>query len=142
MASCCHQDRRQRNGQALRLPGRPAAAVLTLRRSLEGTAGRIHLSNPFHPGPADTYQVIAPRSEPASFPATAGEASFTAAIRHIDAVLAGDEEPRLLAIDTPLSTARGLHDLTESFTGRAGRPSSPLGAIPNARADSHHRAGG
>ena len=27
--------------------------------SLEGTAGRIVLSNPFHPGPADTYQVIA-----------------------------------------------------------------------------------
>jgi predicted dehydrogenase len=89
--------------------------------SLEGTAGRIHISNPFHPGPADAYQVIAVRSEPASFPATAGEASFTAAIRHIDAVLAGDEEPRLLAVDTALSTARALHDLTESFTAKAGR---------------------
>ncbi|MBO0816443.1 MAG: hypothetical protein J2P30_15040, partial [Actinobacteria bacterium] len=89
--------------------------------SLEGTAGRIHISNPFHPGPADTYQVIVPRSEPAGFPATAGEASFTAAIRHIDAVLAGDEEPRLLAVDTALSTARGLHDLAQSFTERAGR---------------------
>ncbi len=32
--------------------------------SLEGTAGRIVLSNPFHPGPADTYQVIAARAEP------------------------------------------------------------------------------
>jgi hypothetical protein len=95
--------------------------------SLEGTAGRIHLSNPFHPGPADTYQVIAPRSEPASFPATAGEASFTAAIRHIGAVLADHEEPRLLAVDTALGTARGLHHLTQSFTARAGRS---LGCVP------------
>ena len=87
--------------------------------SLEGTAGRIHISNPFHPGLADTYQVIAPRSEPASFPATAAEASFTAAIRHINAALAGDEEPRLLAVDTALSTASGLHDLAQSFTARA-----------------------
>jgi predicted dehydrogenase len=89
--------------------------------SLEGTAGRIHISNPFHPSPADTYQVIMPRSEPVSFPATAGEASFTVAIRHIGAVLAGDEEPRLLAVDTALGTARGLHDLAQSLTARAGR---------------------
>jgi predicted dehydrogenase len=86
--------------------------------SLEGTAGRIEVSNPFHPGPADRYQVIAPRAEPASFPATAGEASFTAAIRHINAVLAGEQEPRLLAAGTALPTARALHDLAASFTAR------------------------
>jgi hypothetical protein len=44
------------------------------------------------------------------------------AIRHIGAVLAGDEEPRLLAVDTALGTARGLHDLAQSLTARAGRP--------------------
>jgi hypothetical protein len=87
--------------------------------SLEGTAGRIHISNPFHPGPADTYQVIVSRSEPASFPATAGEASFAAVIRHINAALAGDEEPRLLAVDTAISAASGLHDLAQSCTARA-----------------------
>jgi predicted dehydrogenase len=87
--------------------------------SLEGTAGRIVVSNPFHPGPEDSYQVIPPRGEPASYPATAGEASFAAAIRHINAVLAGEEEPRLLAADTALPTARALHDLAESFTARA-----------------------
>ena len=86
--------------------------------SLEGTAGRIVASNPFHPGPGDSYQVIAPRGEPASHPATAGEASFTAAVRHINAVLADEEEPRLLAVDTALPTARALHDLAESFTAR------------------------
>jgi predicted dehydrogenase len=87
--------------------------------SLEGTAGRIVVSNPFHPGPGDSYQVIAPRGEPASHPATAGEASFTAAVRHINAVLAGEDEPRLLATGTALPTARALHDLAESFTARA-----------------------
>jgi len=90
--------------------------------SLEGTAGRIQLSNPFHPGPADSYQVIAPRAEPVSHPATTGEASFTAAIRHINAVLAGEDEPRLLAVDSALGTAQALHDLTASFTARAGSP--------------------
>jgi predicted dehydrogenase len=90
--------------------------------SLEGTAGRIVVSNPFHPGPGDSYQVIAPRGEPASYPATAGEASFSAAVRHINAVLAGEDEPRLLAVDTALPTARALHDLAESFTARAGAP--------------------
>jgi len=90
--------------------------------SLEGTAGRIVVSNPFHPGPGDTYQVIASRAEPAGHPATAGERSFTAAIRHINAVLAGEEEPRLLAVDTALATAQALHDLTRSFTARAAAP--------------------
>jgi predicted dehydrogenase len=86
--------------------------------SLEGTAGRIQMSNPFHPGPPDYYQVIAPRGELASYPATAEEPSFTAAIRHINAVLAGEEEPRLLAVDAALPTAQALHDLAGSFTAR------------------------
>ena len=90
--------------------------------SLEGIAGRIVVSNPFHPGRADTYQVIAPRAEPVSQPATTGEASFTAAIRHINAVLADEDEPRLLAVDTALPTAQALHDLTLSFTARAAAP--------------------
>jgi predicted dehydrogenase len=90
--------------------------------SLEGTAGRIQLSNPFHPGPADSYQVIAPRAEPVSHPASTGEASFTAAIRHINAVLAGEDEPRLLAVDTALTTAEALRDLAQSFTARAEAP--------------------
>jgi predicted dehydrogenase len=87
--------------------------------TLEGTAGRIVISNPFHPGAGDTYQVIAPRSEPVSHPATAGEASFTAAVAHINAVLTGQQAPRLLAVDTALPTARALHDLAESFASRA-----------------------
>jgi hypothetical protein len=84
--------------------------------ALEGTEGRINISNPFHPGPEDSYQLFAIGSEPVSFSAGASEPSFTAAIRHINAVLAGEEEPRLLAVDTALGTARALHDLAESFT--------------------------
>ena len=68
------------------------------------------------------YQVIAPRAEPVSHPATAREPSFTTAIRHINAVLAGEEEPRLLAVDAALPTAQALHDLTLSFTARAAAP--------------------
>jgi predicted dehydrogenase len=84
--------------------------------TLEGTTGRINISNPFHPGPEDSFQLIASRSEPVSYSAGAGEPSFTAAVRHINAVLAGEEEPRLLAVDTALGTARALHDLAESFS--------------------------
>ncbi len=39
------------------------------------------------------------------------EPAFTAALRHINAALAGEEEPRLLATQTSLTTARALHDL-------------------------------
>ena len=54
---------------------------------------------------------------PAAVP---GEPSFTAAIRHIQAVLGGAEEPRQLAIDTSLPTALALHDLHAFFTPSAG----------------------
>jgi predicted dehydrogenase len=90
--------------------------------SLQGTAGRIHISNPFHPGVDDTYQVITPTSEPRTYLATAGERSFTAALSHINAVLTGEAEPRLLAVDTAQPTARALHDLAQSFTSRAATP--------------------
>jgi predicted dehydrogenase len=83
---------------------------------LEGTSGQIHLSNPFHPGPGDTYQVITTGSKPRCFAAASGEPSFTAALRHINAALSGEEEPRMLAVDTSLPTARALHDLTRSFS--------------------------
>jgi predicted dehydrogenase len=83
--------------------------------ALEGTGGQIHVSNPFHPGPSDSYQVISGRSEPRSFPAATGEPSFTQAIRHINAVLSGAEAPRQLAVETSLATARALHDLALAF---------------------------
>jgi hypothetical protein len=49
--------------------------------------------------------------EPVTFPATVVEPAFTAALRHVNAAIAGEEEPRLLAVETSLVTARALHDL-------------------------------
>jgi predicted dehydrogenase len=82
--------------------------------TLEGTAGQIHATNPFHPGPADSYQLIAGRDEPRTFPAAPDELSFTAMTRHINAVIRGEQEPRLLAVDTALRPAQALHALAES----------------------------
>jgi predicted dehydrogenase len=82
--------------------------------SLEGTGGQIHLTNPFHPGPADSYEVKIAREEPGSFPAAPDELSFAPLTRHINAVLLGEQEPRLVAVDTALPTARTLHELAAS----------------------------
>jgi predicted dehydrogenase len=82
---------------------------------LEGTNGQIRISNPFHPGSSDSYEVLAADAEPRTLTADADEPSFTAAIRHIDAVISGEEEPRLLAVDTSLAMARALDDLARSF---------------------------
>jgi predicted dehydrogenase len=82
--------------------------------TLEGTGGQIHATNPFHPGPADSYQLITGREEPRTFPAAPDELSFTAITRHINAVLRGEQEPRLLAIETALAPAQALHVLAES----------------------------
>jgi predicted dehydrogenase len=78
---------------------------------LLGTNGQIHVSNPFHPGPDDHVRLYPARGEATQWQSAAAEPSFTAAIRHIDAVVAGTERPRLLAVETSLVTARALHDL-------------------------------
>jgi predicted dehydrogenase len=78
---------------------------------LLGESGQIHVSNLFHPGPADQVTLHQPGDDPAVFPATVSEPPFTAALRHINAVLNDAESPRLLAVETSLATARALHDL-------------------------------
>jgi predicted dehydrogenase len=84
---------------------------------LLGTGGQIYVSNAFHPGPQDTFEVRAAGQEARSYPAGGDEPSFTAAIRHIHGVLAGQEEPRSLAVDTSLGNAQALHDLLGSAAG-------------------------
>ena len=78
---------------------------------LLGTAGQIEISNPFHPGPADEYVVRAEGKEPRRVAAAGDELSFTPAIRHINAAITGNEQPRQLAVATSLRTAQALHDL-------------------------------
>ncbi len=84
--------------------------------TLEGTAGQIRITNPFHPGQADSYQLVTPGADDRTFGAHAEERSFTAAIRHIQAVIEGNEAPRQLAVETSLPTARALADLAVSFS--------------------------
>jgi predicted dehydrogenase len=81
---------------------------------LMGTGGQIDISGPFHPGPADEFVIRAAGAGPVTVRAAPQEASFTAAIRHINAVICGEEPPRLLAVDTALGSARALHDLAAS----------------------------
>ena len=78
---------------------------------LLGTAGQIQVSNPFHPGPADHVTLYPDRGEPVAWRLEAHEPSFTPALRHIQAVLLGSEQPRMLAVDTSLTTASALSDL-------------------------------
>ena len=93
--------------------------------SLEGTGGQIRITNPFHPGPSDTYQVTAVGAEPAALPASAGEPSFTRAIAHINAVISQNATPRMLATETSLATARALNDLAGSFLAAQPSESGP-----------------
>jgi hypothetical protein len=81
---------------------------------LLGTGGQIHVSNAFHPGPDDHFEVFAEGTEPRKYQAAGTEPSFTAAIAHIQAVIRGEQAPRSLAIDTSLGSAQALHDLRES----------------------------
>jgi len=90
--------------------------------SLQGSDGQIHLTNPFHPGPGDRFEVRPAGAEPRSYAAAGEEPSFTAAIRHIQAVLRGEEAPRQLATETSLASAQALHDLHASMTADATRP--------------------
>jgi predicted dehydrogenase len=77
---------------------------------LLGSDGEIRMSNPFHPSSGDRLEIVGREDESAAA-AQPGEPSFTACIRHIQAVLSGGEEPRQLAIDTALPTAQALNDL-------------------------------
>jgi len=97
---------------------------------LLGTRGQINITAPYHPRAADTFQVCAAGKPPLSYPAAGLEQPFTAAIRHIQAVLRGAEEPRSLALDTSLRTAQALHDLHESAAAQL----PPAGPAPAAAA--------
>jgi predicted dehydrogenase len=96
--------------------GRRLMLSCGLRRSYDtftrllGTGGEIRISNPFHPSAHDELQILSLGSDPRTEPA-ADEPSFAPAIRHIHAVLRGEEASRLLAVDTALPVARALNDL-------------------------------
>ena len=90
---------------------------------LLGTAGQIHLTDPFHPGPDDSFTLFEEGKEPRGYASTDEVPSFTAAIRHIQRVVQGQEAPRHLAVDNSLANARALHALHEA----AARPGPDAG---------------
>ncbi|HEX5293993.1 MAG TPA: Gfo/Idh/MocA family oxidoreductase [Streptosporangiaceae bacterium] len=79
----------------------------TLTRVL-GDAGQVQLANPFHPGPADPLTLLRPRAEPVVEYPTTDERSFTAALRHIHAVLRGEAPSEHTAAGSALATAATL----------------------------------
>jgi predicted dehydrogenase len=79
-----------------------------------GDDGRLHVANPFHPGPADALEIHRPGADVVVEHPTTDERSFTAALRHIHAVVRGEEEPRHLAVDSAAATARTLAALQEA----------------------------
>ena len=82
---------------------------------LLGTGGQINVTNPFHPAAADTFEVRATGREPVTHPgAGPNRHSFTPVIQHIQAVVNGEEAPRLLAVDTSLGSALALRDLADA----------------------------
>ena len=87
-----------------------------------GSAGEVRLTNPFHPGPADTLTILAPNAEPAVEHPTTDQRSFTAALRHIHAVLHGEAAPEHTAGELSLPAARVLEQLQ-----RLARPAARRG---------------
>jgi predicted dehydrogenase len=74
-----------------------------------GTVGELRMTNPFHPDPGDTLELIRDGHVVSQEPAMpSGERSFTPAIRHIHRVLRGEEEPMHLAVDEALGNARAV----------------------------------
>jgi len=79
---------------------------------LLGTRGQIHVTNPFHPTAEDTFVVFQDGRGPVTHPGSGpNRQSFTPLIQHIQAVVRGEEQPRLLAADTALGSARALADI-------------------------------
>ena len=75
---------------------------------LMGTAGTLRLDDPYHPGPGSTVELRRPGSDPVVERPTRDAHSFTAALRHVGAVLAGDEAPRHTALGSALPVAAAL----------------------------------
>ena len=76
-----------------------------------GSNGQIQLTNPFHPNRADTLTIRRPNADPVTERPTTDNRSFTAAIRHIHAVLRGEAAPVHTAADYSLPAARVLEEL-------------------------------
>jgi predicted dehydrogenase len=78
-----------------------------------GTEGEIRFTNAWHPTQADSFQVTHERDVVVEA-SNQEEPSFTDAVRHINAVVRGREEPRHLAIEEAMGNAVGIDLLRRS----------------------------
>jgi predicted dehydrogenase len=96
-------------GRTLLFSGSMVLPQTTFARVL-GTEGEIRLSNPFHANRGDSMEVCKGEDRE-TIHAGNVEPTFTPHIRHIHAVLNGDEEPRHLAVDEALGNALAIEML-------------------------------
>lgn len=87
-----------------------------------GETGEIRMSNPFHARRSDTLEVVTHQGKTTEHLGEE-EPSFTQAIRHIHAVLAGEAEPRHTALDDSIDTETGLNLVRTSMRQKSERVS-------------------
>lgn len=75
---------------------------------LLGTEGSLRLDNPYHPGPDTVLEVRRAGADPVVERPTRDTRSFSAALRHVAAVLAGEQGPAHTALESALPVARAL----------------------------------
>jgi predicted dehydrogenase len=83
-----------------------------------GDGGAVHLTDPYHPSPGDTLTIVRPGADPVTEHPTTDQRSFTAALRHVHAVLRGEAEPEHTAAQWSLPAARTLEDLQAAVAAR------------------------
>lgn len=109
------------NGQVAYQEGRSLQFLAGLNRPYEtwgqvlGTAGRLLMTNPYHPTPADRIMVRTPAGE-REYPAAQGDVSFQRMVWHVNAAILGAEAPRHVASHSALRTARTLERLRADTT--------------------------
>jgi predicted dehydrogenase len=84
-----------------------------------GAEGTVHLTNPFHPDPADTLTLRRPRADAITEHPTTDAHSFTAALRHIHAVLRGEAAPQHTAASSALPAAQALEAIQSTCRASA-----------------------
>lgn len=82
-----------------------------------GTEGQLRVSHPFAAGPEATIETRLPDGTVRAENTGSDESSFTPIVRHIHAVLRGEEEPRHLAVDDALGNAATLDAIRRSAAG-------------------------
>ena len=106
--------------------GRRLVLTCGFRRAYEttalllGTEGSLRVDNPWHPRPGDTLEVRRPGAAPVVERPTTDAHSFTAALRHIHAVLRDEVEPEHLATGGSAVAVADALGLAQAAAGVAG----------------------